>query len=132
MTILWPTLTVQNVETSLAFYSERLGFRKDMVEKDDTGTTFLGSVEVGETVIMFESPPAEARMEPNHGQRSGVTLTICLSATEDLDALYGRLRAEGVNICAPIGDRPWGNRDFTVQDPDGYRVVLASKRRQPV
>ena len=126
MTILWPTLTVRDVDASLAFYSERLGFRQDMAEKDETGTTFLGSVEVGNTVIMLESAGPNVHLEADHGLRSGVMLTVCLPDTDELDALYRRLQVGGVNICGPIGDRPWGNRDFMIQDPDGYRLVIAS------
>jgi uncharacterized glyoxalase superfamily protein PhnB len=36
-----------------------------------------------------------------------------------------RLTTRGVGICAPIGDRPWGHRDFTVFDPDGYHITIA-------
>ena len=127
MTMLWPTLTVLDVEASIAFYSEWLGFRQDLAEKDETGLTFLGSVEVGETVIMFESPGPNATLAPNHGEGSGVMLTICLSDADDIDALYERLLQGGVRICAPIGDRPWGNRDFMLQDPDGYRISVAKQ-----
>jgi len=125
MTILWPTLTVLDVDASLAFYTEKLGFRQDLAEKDVNGATFLGSVEVGDTVIMFESPAPEATPERHHGERSGVTLTVCLSEADDIDSLYQRLQRDGVRICGPIGDRPWGNRDFMIQDPDGYRVAIA-------
>jgi len=55
MTTLWPTLTVADVDTSLAFYADKLGFRSDLRLQNDDGKTFLGSVEVGDTVIMFES-----------------------------------------------------------------------------
>lgn len=126
MTILWPTLTVEDVEASLAFYSERLGFRQDVAEKDETGTTFLGSVEIGETIIMFESAGPGVRLESHHGLTSGVMLTICLPSTNELEALHRRLQVAEVHICSPIGDRPWGNRDFMIQDPDGYRLVFAS------
>ena len=27
--------------------------------------------------------------------------------------------------CSAIGNRPWGHRDFTVFDPDGYHVTIA-------
>jgi uncharacterized glyoxalase superfamily protein PhnB len=127
MTILWPTLTVRDVDASLAFYSGHLGFRQDLAEKDDAGTTFLGSVEVGETVIMFEGARPGGPLEPDHGLTSGVVLTVCLRSTDELEALYLRLQASAVNICGPIGNRPWGNRDFMIQDPDGYRIVVASQ-----
>ena len=125
MPILWPTLTVRDVDASLSFYSRHLGLPRDFAEQDGAGQTFLGSVEVGETVIMFEREARNATLESNHGERSGVTLTICLMTTDDIDRLYQRLRQDGVKVCSPIGDRPWGNRDFTIQDPDGYRIIVA-------
>jgi len=80
MTMLWPTLRVQDVDASLAFYSGKLGFESDLRLQDENGKTFLGSVEVGDTVIiMFESPDPKEPPETNHGARSGVTLTICFS-----------------------------------------------------
>lgn len=125
MTTLWPTLTVREVEASLAFYSGTLGFRRDLLECDDGGSPTLGSVEVGDTVIMFETPAPGADLEPNHGARSGVTLTVCLPSSADIDGLYARLQRVGAPICSPIGDRPWGNRDFGIRDPDGYHLIVA-------
>jgi hypothetical protein len=43
----------------------------------------------------------------------------------DLDALLARLQRDGLSVCSPIGERPWGHREFTVIDPDGYRVTIA-------
>ena len=122
MTTLWPTLTVADVDASLAFYSQTLGFKPDLRLQDDSGRTFLGSVEVGDTVIMFES--ADPR-RPKPAATSGVVLTICFPQTHDLDGLYASVRATGTSIACEIGDRFWGNRDFTVTDPDGYHIVLA-------
>jgi uncharacterized glyoxalase superfamily protein PhnB len=131
MTAMWPTLTVKDVDASLEFYSENLGLRRDLAEKDSGGTTFLGSVEVGDTVIMFESQGPNVSLDTDHGARSGVTLTVCLSSQDDIDAMYHRLLENRVRVCSAIGNRPWGNRDFTVQDPDGYRVIIAQQITTP-
>jgi uncharacterized glyoxalase superfamily protein PhnB len=125
MTMLWPTLTVGDVDASLAFYSDKLGFKSDLRLQDQTGKTFLGSVEVGETVIMFESPDPGAQPEASRGAHSGVKLTICLPEAHDIDGFYAELRAKDVPIACEIGDRFWGNRDFTVRDPDGYHLTVA-------
>ena len=60
---------------------------------------------------------------------SGFSLTICFDETRDLDALYLELKTKGVTIECEIGDRPWGNRDFTIRDPDGYQLILAKPSR---
>ncbi len=130
MATLWPTLTVADVDASLAFYSDKLGFKSDLRLQDDDGKTFLGSVEVGETVIMFESPDPKDPPDASRGVRSGVKLTICLPETNDIDAFYTELRGKDVSIACEIGDRFWGNRDFTVCDPDGYHLIIARPIRE--
>ncbi len=44
----------------------------------------------------------------------------------DVDALWRRARSVDAPISAPIGDRDYGLRDFTVQDPDGFGLRFAS------
>jgi uncharacterized glyoxalase superfamily protein PhnB len=128
MTMLWPTLTVADVDASLAFYSDVLGFEKDLRLQDEHGTTFLGSVEVGDTVIMFSRPDPKDPPDSSRGARSGVRLTIWFAANHEIDALYADLLSRDVPIACEIGDRPWGHRDFTVRDPDGYHLTIARAR----
>lgn len=130
MTTLWPTLTVQDVDASLAFYRDRLGFNVDFSLQDEKGKTYLGSVELGDTVIMFESPDPNQTDHLQRGFNSELSLTICFSDTHDLDALFTDLGRNGVQIECEIANRPWGNRDFTIRDPDGYKLILAKPANQ--
>jgi catechol 2,3-dioxygenase-like lactoylglutathione lyase family enzyme len=44
-----------------------------------------------------------------------------------------RLRSElGLHVVAPVADRPYGLRDFTIVDPDGFGVRFATRLRQVV
>jgi uncharacterized glyoxalase superfamily protein PhnB len=38
---------------------------------------------------------------------------------EDIDASYQELKSTGANIVEPLEKKPWGLRQFTVQDLDG-------------
>ena len=120
--MMWPTLTVQDVERSLSFYRDQLGLEQDLDLRDQTGVLFLASVEVDDTVIMLTRPDAGTSDDV---RRSGVRLTLLFDRSYDIDALLGRLRGCGAVVCSPIGDRPWGHRDFTVFDPDGYHITIA-------
>lgn len=44
----------------------------------------------------------------------------------DLDVLYQRCQDEGLPIVDPIGARPWGQREFTIEDPAGNFVSFWS------
>ena len=50
----------------------------------------------------------------------GVEIVIVV---EDLDAVYAAAR-QFATIVAPLRDRPWGLRDFRLEDPNGYYVRI--------
>ena len=127
---LWPTLTVADVDASLAFYSERLGFKPDLRLQYPHGRTYMGSVEVGDTVIMFESRDHNERSTTKPGAGCGIRLTVLLPQDYDIDMYYSGLRRQQVPIACEIGNRFWGNRDFTVSDPDEYHLTFARQVRE--
>lgn len=45
----------------------------------------------------------------------------------DVDEVYGRLRAAGVDVLSGPADRPWGHRTVHVADPDGFVVEFAEE-----
>ena len=44
---------------------------------------------------------------------------------DDVDALYARLVAAGIEPAAPPSDASWGERFFHVTDPDGHEISFA-------
>ena len=59
------------------------------------------------------------RSQRRHTAR-GVVLVIDVASA--IDALYVQYASRGVHIVEPIEERPWGSRDFTIEDPNGYRL----------
>ena len=47
------------------------------------------------------------------GQQSPNALYI---ETDDVDGLYRQYQEENLRIIDPVADRPWGQREFTVED----------------
>ena len=45
----------------------------------------------------------------------------------DVDAYWARARAMGAQVLAPIADRDYGLRDFTILDPDGFGLRFGSR-----
>ena len=43
---------------------------------------------------------------------------------EDIDASYQELESPGANIVGPVKKKPWGLRQFTVEDLDGNLFYL--------
>lgn len=43
---------------------------------------------------------------------------------DDVDKEYERLKAENLDICQELQDKPWGERSFVVDDPNGVHVYV--------
>ena len=43
----------------------------------------------------------------------------------DLQMEIAELHKNGVKVVHALGDRPWGNRDFTIADPDGNEITFS-------
>jgi len=120
-----PELFVPDVDASVRFYTERLGFRllrADPPEAD--GRTGFAIVARGDAMIML----ADERMLRGRGEPIGAprgrNIDIRIMAA-DVDALYAALQAAGADIVAPLRDRGYGLLDFVVRDPDGFGLRFA-------
>jgi catechol 2,3-dioxygenase-like lactoylglutathione lyase family enzyme len=117
-------LAVADVERSLAFYRDRLGFAVE-AEYDDPpyATLALAGARLS---LAEQGHPAE--------DRPGVTLVvpedpsrlpaILVLEVADCRGAYERLRQEGVEALAEPYSPPWGGSRCFVRDPDGHLVEL--------
>lgn len=103
------SLAVSDVARAAEFYVDRLGFSPGFTWGDPP--TFAG-VNLGEVQIYLE----EGTPTP---QGAGVYFDV-----GDPDALYDFHRANGVSVARELADRPWGMRDYTVHDLNGYALTF--------
>lgn len=101
------------------FYVDQLGFtiRRDSDEHENMSIV-LGAAQMmleGDATNLFGDTYNQeiAARRGNPGPNS-----IYIEA-EDLDALYERCQEQGIKMIDPIGARPWGQREFTIEDPAG-------------
>lgn len=115
-------------EASLAFYRDTLGFelRKDVGYGDMRWLT-VGPANQPETSIVL-TPPAvdpgiteDERRVINELIAKGSYASI-IFATDDLQTLFERVEASGVDILQEPMDQDWGSRDFAFRDPAGNTV----------
>lgn len=48
---------------------------------------------------------------------------------EDVDEFYAGVLAKGLKPSSEPRDWPWGNREFALRDPDGYKLVFFQKSK---
>src|SRR6185295_6282492 len=94
-TKLTPNLVVANVERSLAFYVETLGFSRGMTVPDESPLVF-GSVTSGAVEIFFNDAAAAIKEYPAFAGRpigATGTLFIELEGSGTIDAFHDRIKS---------------------------------------
>jgi lactoylglutathione lyase len=122
---LTPNLLVANVERSLAFYVDRLGFARGMTVPDASPFVFA-SVTSGAVEIFFNDAATAIKEYPAFAGRAlGATGTLYIEV-DGVDALHERLKT-AVTIVMPLVTQFYGAREFAFEDPDGYVITFAER-----
>lgn len=108
-------LEVNNLEESLSFYHERLGF--EIESHNPQNEPPIATIRVGALKINLVQ-----QLETMLKRGRGVHFVF---GVDDVDALFKRLFAFDNNIHEPR-DEGWGGRFVSLQDPDGYRLFFVS------
>ncbi len=120
MGIMSPLLAVRNIKETIEFYTNVLGFEMGMVFPDAENPEYADLSKDGMVLMVI---PAK-----DHGisaeERFGIGITLYLNIDGDIDEYYHELKKNGVSFTEDIKDEPYGVRDFTVADPDGYRLAF--------
>jgi len=122
---LTPNLLVANVERSLAFYVDTLGFERGMTVPDAPPLVFA-SVTSGSVEVFFNDAATAVKELPIFtGKPIGATGTLFIEV-DGVDALHDRLKPT-VKIVMPIVTQFYGMREFAFEDPDGYVITFAER-----
>ena len=105
-------------EGSSAFYEDVLGFPIAETWDDPDGRGTLFKATDGAVIELVEDSPHHPYEPPR-----GVTVAI---EVPDVDALHGRVTAAGIIPTEALGNRPWGHRNFAIDDPSGLPLVFFS------
>ena len=117
-------LAVADVERSVSFYRDRIGFQVEALYDDPPYATL---VLAGSRLSLAEQGyPAEDRPGVElavQADRSTADVVLVVEV-EDARAEHRRLDGEGVRFLAEPYEPPWGGCRFFCVDPDGYLVEI--------
>jgi uncharacterized glyoxalase superfamily protein PhnB len=105
-----PELPVADVERAQAHYRETFGFQIGWIQPGKE----IGAVNRDRTTIFFRKRAAP--FEP----------AVHWVHAPEIDTAYRELQASGARIVEPLERKPWGLRQFTVEDLDHNRFYFHS------
>ena len=120
------SLTVKDLERSLAWYTKVVGFTVDRRHERD-GKLMAVSLRAGDVRLLINQDDGAKGWDRAKGE--GISLQITTSS--DVDAIAARVKREGGTIAAEPTDMPWGVRAMRLQDPDGFKFVISQPTRSP-
>jgi len=102
-----------DIESTLAYYKNVLGFESSWTWGDPP--TF-GSASMGGVTLMFGREPELAQHIRGHQHWVKV---------DDADELYRLHKRNEARVVSDIEDKPWGVREYVVEDLNGYHLRFA-------
>ena len=118
-----PSLTVNDLARSLAFYSGALGFIVGEEWKD--GDVLRG--------VMLKAGACELGLSQDDwkqgkDRKKGLGVRIWCDTAQDIDAMAARVKAAGSVLTEePEDHTAWGVRSFSFDDLDGFHFTIARK-----
>jgi lactoylglutathione lyase len=107
---------------AVGFYRDLLGFEVTY-QFPPEGEPGHVALDLGRSHLGIGADPDAGGREPAaDGQRFALWVYA-----DDCDAAVEHLRGHGVRVMAEPADQPWGERMAEVADPDGNRVIVASR-----
>jgi catechol 2,3-dioxygenase-like lactoylglutathione lyase family enzyme len=116
-----PVLLIADVERSVEYYRDRLGFRCD-VHGDPPDFVVA---ERDAAVILMALCREPERIVPNWKIVDMVWNAFI--RVDDVEAVYAEVQERGAPIDYTLYDAPSGFREFGVQDPDGHDIAFAQR-----
>ena len=114
-------IKVKDLDKSLDFYINKLGFPEMLRLHHDNGSTWLVYLRITDDQYLEVFPGAENDRAP--GWNANGMNHMCL-AVENIAGLVNQIEAAGIPLLMPLKLALDGNWQAWIEDPDGNRIEL--------
>ena len=119
-----PSYTVNDVHKSVAWYQDGLGFH--VSERWEDGGELKGvMLKAGSCQLGL----AQDDFKKGRDRKKGEGFRIFCTTRKSVDDIAKRIKAKGGQLDHEPQDQPWGMRDISVTDPDGFKITIAQNLR---
>lgn len=117
-----PAITATDLQTSLAWYRDVLGFT--VAEEYKQEDRLMGvELQAGSVHFML----GQDDFAKGRDRQKGAALRLFCTTTQDVDQLAAAIKERGGKLAHEPTDQPWGTRDFGIVDPDGFNISISSE-----
>lgn len=117
------SLTCKEIEPSIRFYRDVLGFAVEMTWEQE-GAVAGAVIRAGQIRIVLNQDDGKLGWDRIKGQ--GFYLQFNVASAADVDAAAARITAAGHPLIDEPADREWGVRAFFFRDLDGFKLGVST------
>jgi len=115
------SLTVNDLQKSLAWYRDVVGFTVDN-QYEREGKVMGIALKAGDVRILIGQDDGAKGWD----RAKGEGFSMMITTVQDVDELAKRIQQRGGTLEMEPTDMPWGARAFRVKDPDGFKIAISS------
>lgn len=120
-----PNLLVGDMEASLRFYRDMLGFTVSQTVPETAPFIFSWmKKDDAELFLNQQQKPQPGQPNPLAGRPLGGTLSMYMPM-KGIEELLKKVEEHGIKIAIPLHKEFYGMTEFAVFDPDGYLIIFA-------
>lgn len=117
------SLTVKDLQKSLAWYRDVVGFTVDQ-QMEREGKLRAVSLRAGSVRLLINQDDGNKGWDRVKGE--GFSLQI--TTPQSVDEIAARIKRRGGTLESEPADMPWGARVFRLLDPDGFKLAISSEK----
>jgi uncharacterized glyoxalase superfamily protein PhnB len=114
-------LTVNDLDRSLKFYTDGLGFLIDERMEEDGKLMGVMLKAGGASLGLSQDDFAKGR-----DRVKGVGMSLYFETDQDLTQLAKRAKTAGITLDQDPAPLPWGPMGFRATDPDGFKITVVN------
>lgn len=123
LTSVAPHLYVRDFNSSIDFFTTKLGFTIDFVYGEPP---FYGEISRDNAKLALRFVEEPCFVEEIREREKLLSASITLGSADEIKQLYLQYQALNVPMHQTLRNEPWGAKTFIVSDPDGNLLLFAS------
>jgi len=116
-----PHLPVRNLQETLDYYRDKLGFTDEWAMPNREGKVTDGGIRRDELQLLFGEDTEFAQTITSY-KKSRLPL---MWLVQDIDAIFAEFQAKGIEFADTLRKHPYGLREFAFIDINGYYIRVA-------
>ena len=118
-----PGYTVNDIHRSLAWYQNVLGCI--VVERWEREGQLHGATLRAGAVDFYLG---QDDWKLGRDRVKGAGFRVYCTTSQNVDSIAAGIKARGGTLLHEPQDEPWGERDFAIADPDGFKITISQPR----